>query len=171
MFSLWTLGGGSVGIMLVMAGFLACAEAQPVDPLAPYRAEREAFADAYRVEGRPDHERLTRIANGIAALVQRSSGQGRARALLELGVVRRLNDELPEAIAVFGQAVQEAASSGLNDVAFEAWIGIARAHDSAAEHGAAAVALEHAVDAAGEQPSARQRADLVGYWAQLELDR
>ena len=127
MFSLRALSGGLVGIALVMVGFLACAEAQPVDPLAPYRAQREAYAETYRVEGRPDHERLIRIANEVAALVQSSSGQTRARALLELGLVRRLNDEIPEALAVLGRAAQEAASNGLNDAAFEAWIGIARA--------------------------------------------
>ena len=171
MFSLRALGGGFVGIALGMVGFVACAEAQPADPLGSYRAQREAYAETFRVEGRGDHQRLTRIANEIAALVQSSSGQTRARALLELGLVRRLNGETPEALAVLGQAVQEAASNGLNDVAFEAWIGIARAHDGAAEHGAAAVALEHAADAAGEQPTLRQRVDLAGYRAQLELDR
>ena len=171
MFSLQTLSGGLVGIALAMVALLARAEAQPADPLGSYRAQREAYAETYRVEGRGDRERLTQIANEIAALVQSSSGQTRARALLELGLVRRLNGETPEALAVLGQAVQEAASNGLNDVAFEAWIGIARAHDGASEHGAAAVALDRAADAAGEQPTLRQRVDLVGYRAQLELDR
>src|SRR6266705_1736934 len=127
-FSLQTLSGGLVGIALAMVALLARAEAQPADPLGSYRAQREAYAETYRVEGRGDRERLTQIANEIAALVQSSSGQTRARALLELGLVRRLNGETPEALAVLGQAVQEAASNGLNDVAFEAWIGIARAH-------------------------------------------
>jgi hypothetical protein len=171
MFSLRALSGGLVGTPLVLVGFIASAGAQPADPLVSYRAQREAYAETFRVEGRGDHQRLTRIANEIEALVQSSSGQTRARALLELGLVWRLNGETTEALAALGRAVQEAASSGLNDVAFEAWIGIARAHDGASEHGAAAVALEHAADAAGEQPTLRQRVDLAGYRAQLELDR
>ena len=51
-------------------------------------------------------------------------------------------------------------------------MGVARAHAyGTSDHGAAAVAYEHAVDAAGEQPTAKQGADLADYRAQLELGR
>jgi len=155
-----------------MATFLGRADAQPADPAAPYRAQRDAFIETYRVEGRIESERLPPIASGLAALAQSSTGKTRARALLELGTVQRLANDFPGAIATLSQAAEAAKAAGLPDVAFEAWIGVARAHDiGTKDHGAAAVALEKAVDAAGAQPTAKQRADLAGYRAQLEIGR
>jgi hypothetical protein len=157
---------------VVMVDFLGRAEAQPSDPLTSYRAQREAFIETYRVEGRIDRERLTPVASGLAALVQNSTGETRVRALLELGTVRRLNNDFLGAVAILSQAAAMAGSSGLSDVAFEAWIGVARAHEiGTSDHGAAAIAFERAVDAAGEQSTAKQRADLAAYRAELEIKR
>src|SRR6185312_5990215 len=61
------------------------ANAQPIDPVAKYRAQREAFVDAYRVDGQIDLARLAPIASGLSAIVQSSTGETQARALLELG--------------------------------------------------------------------------------------
>lgn len=129
--------------------------AQGVDPLAAYRAQRDAFIEAYRVRGTIDELQLVPVESGLADLVQRSGGETRARALLELGTVQRLRNEFREAVGTFGRAAQAAEDLGLRDVAFEAWIGVARAHEyGTSDHGAAAAAFEHAVDAAGEQPTA-----------------
>jgi hypothetical protein len=159
-------------IALVVTSSSHSTAAQPADPLVSYRAQRDAFVDAYRVAGRIERERLNPAASGLAALVQNSSGEMRARALLELGIVRRLSNDFIGAVATLGQAAEEATALGLHDVAFEGWIGVARAHEyGTADRGAAAIAFERAIDAAGEQPSAKQRADLVGYLAQLEIGR
>ena len=146
--------------------------AQPVDPVAGYRTQRDAFIDAYRVGGTIDLSQLAPAERGLAALVQGSGGQIRARALLELGTVQRLRNEFEDAIATLSHAAQAAQALDLRDVAFEAWIGVARANEyGTSDHGAAATAFEHAVDIAGEQPTAKQRAELTGYRAQLELGR
>ena len=148
------------------------ASAQPMDPLAAYRAQRDAFIEAYRVGGTIDLSQLAPAERGLATLVQRSNGETRARALLELGTVQRLRNEFSVAAATLGEAAQAAQALGLRDVAFEAWIGVARANEyGMADHGAAATAFERAVDAAGEQPTAKQRADLADYRAQLEIGR
>ncbi len=148
---------------VIMVDLFGRAVAEPADPLAAYRAQRDSFIETYRIEGRIDRERLPQIASGLAALVQSSSGETRVRALLELGTVQRLGNDFPGAVSTLGEAAKAAESSGLRDVAFEAWLGVARAHEyGTSDHGAAAIALERAVDMAGEQPTAKQRADLAG---------
>ena len=159
-------------VALIMVSSIDPVVAQPADPLAAYRAQRDAFIEAYRVSGTADPSRLVPTETGLRVLVQRSSGETRARALQELGTVQRLRNEFPSAVVTYTQAAQAAQDLGLRDVAFEAWIGVARAHEyGTSDHGAAAAAFERAVDAAGEQPTAKQRADLAGYRAQLEIGR
>jgi hypothetical protein len=166
------LCGAAVLTVAVMSDFAGHTQVQAGDPLAPYRAQRDAFVDAYRVAGRIERERLIVAANELAVLVQNSSAELLARALLELGTVQRLSNDFTGAVATFGKAAQQAISLGLADVVFDAWIGIARAHEyGTSDHGAAAAALDRAIDAAGEQPSAKQRADVAGYLAQLEIGR
>jgi hypothetical protein len=166
-----TLGGALVVMAVVMVDLFGRAEAQPADPLASYRAQRDTVIETYRVEGRLDRERLTPVAHGLSALVESSTGETRVRALLELGTVQRLGFDVLGAVATLGEAAKAAETSGLHDAAFEAWIGLARAHALGPDHGAAAIAFARAVDAAGEQPTAKQRADLAGYRAQLEIGR
>ena len=126
----------------------------------------------YRVGGRIESERLVRLAGKLDALVRNSTGETRARALLELGTVQRMHNNFLDAVATLSQAAQMGQALALHDVIFEAWIGIARAHEyGTSDHGAAAVALERAVDTAGEQPTAKQRAALAGVRAQLEIGR
>ncbi|HTI80331.1 MAG TPA: CHAT domain-containing protein [Acetobacteraceae bacterium] len=167
------LGGNLVAlVVLVVMSTADPAAAQSADPLAAYRAQRDAFIEAYRISGAIDMSKLAPVESGLVGLVQRSSGETRARALLDLGKVQRLRNEFPEAVATLSEAAQAAQALGLRDVAFEAWIGIARAHAyGTSDHGAAATAFEHAVDAAGEQPTAKQRADLADYRAQFEIGR
>ena len=168
---------GWAGNLLTLVAFIMVVStdptaAQSTDPLAAYRAQRDAFIEAYRVDGTMDPSRLVSTETGLAALVRGSSGELRARALLELGTVQRIRNEFQTAIVTLTLAAESAEALGLRDVAFEAWLGVARAHEyGTADHGAAAAAFERAVDAAGEQPTAKQREDLAGYRAQLEMGR
>ncbi len=160
----------SVMIPMVMAS--SDAWAQPRDPVQPFRAEREAYAQAFRVSGQQDKDRLARATAGLTSLISASTGATRARAWQELGTVQRLSGDTAAALAAFDQARLAAEATGLSDVAFEAWIGIARLHfQGGRNHGAAAAAFERAVDAAGAQPTAKQRVDIAGYRATLELAR
>ena len=153
--------------------------AQTADPIAPYRARIEAVLDGFRVGGSFDFERerrqrsagLVDPARGLETIVQNAKGETRARALMELGTVRRLSNDDQGAIAAQTEAAREAGALGLRNLAFDAWIGVARANESLADHGAAALAFDRAVDAAGEQPTEKQRADLAGYLAELEIGR
>lgn len=148
------------------------AGAQSTDALAPYRAQRDAFIDTFRVSGQQDRGQLDALTRGLAALAQRSTGELRARALLELATAQRMGNDFRSAIASYSQAAEAADKLGLRDAAFTAWIGIARAHEyGTSDHGAAAIAFERAIDAAGEQIAPKQNADLAGYRAQLELGR
>jgi len=157
---------------LIEAATSGLAAAQSTDPLDRYRVQRDAFVDGFRVSGQQDRRQLNALTSGLAALAQRSTGEVRARALLELGTAQRMGDDFQAAIASFSRAAEAAQPLGLRDVVFTAWIGIARAHEyGTSDHGAAATAFERAVDAAGAQMTPKQNAELTGYRAQLEIGR
>jgi CHAT domain-containing protein len=157
-------------IGMILSAPVEAAEAP--DPVAPFRAQREAVVDGFRVSGGLDTARLATAAEGLQAVVQGTTGEARARALMELGTILRMSNNYQKAIETQTEAAKEAEALGLRDLAFDAWIGAARANEyGPANHGAAAVALERAVDTAGHQPSEKQRADLAGYLAQFEIAR
>jgi hypothetical protein len=148
------------------------AVAQTVDVPDRYLAQRDAFLDGFRVSGQQDRAQLDALTSGLVALVDQSTGELRARALLELAAAQRMGSDYQTAIATYSRAVEAAVALGLRDVAFAGWIGIARAQEYGAfDHGAAAVAFERAIDAIGEQGTAKQNADLADYRAQLEIGR
>lgn len=158
--------------MIIMATSANLSSAQISDPVAPFRAQREAVVEGFRVGGSLDTASLVAAARGLEAIVGNASGETRARALMELGTVLRMSNNYQKAIEAQTEAAKEAQALGLRDLAFDAWIGVARANEyGPADHGAAALALDRAVDMAGEQPSDKQRADLAGYLAQLEINR
>src|SRR5579859_440181 len=106
-------------VALIMVSSIDSVVAQPADPLAAYRAQRDAFIEAYRVGGTADPSRLVPAETGLTALVLRSNGETRARALQELGTVQRLRNEFPSAVVTYTMAAQAAQDLGLRDVAFE----------------------------------------------------
>lgn len=157
---------------LIEAATLDLAGAQSANVLDRYRAQRDAFVDGFRVSGQQDRKQLDALTSGLAALVQQSTGELRARALLELGTAQRMGGDFQTAIATYSRAAEAAEPLGLRDVAFTAWIGIARAHEyGTSDHGAAAIAFERAVDAAGQQTTYKQNAEVTDYRAQLEIGR
>ncbi len=158
--------------VIVMISSANLSAAQTGDPVAPFRAEREAVVEGFRVGGSIDAASLAVAARGLEAVTQNAAGETRARALMELGTVLRMSNNYQKAIEAQTEAAKEAEALGLHDLAFDAWIGVARANEyGPADHGAAAAAFDRAVDAAGDQPSEKQRADLAGYLAQLEIGR
>ena len=161
-------------LVVALIGFGAAtpANAQSTDALDSYRAQRDAFIDGFRIEGKQDRSRLDALTSGLAALTQQSTGELHARALLELAGAQRMGDDYQGAIASYTEAAKAAEALGLRDVAFGAWLGIARAHEyGTSDHGRAALAFERAVDAAGEQITPKQNAELADYRAQLEIGR
>jgi hypothetical protein len=146
--------------------------AQTPDPVAPYRAATEALAERFQVSGAIDKDALAQAARGLEAVAKTANGEMHARALMQLGTVLRMSNDFQGAITAQTEAAREAESLGLKDLAFDAWIGVARANENGPrDHGAAAVALDRAVDAAGEQPSEKQRWGLTYYLADLEIGR
>jgi CHAT domain-containing protein len=157
---------------LVEAATLDLARAQSADVLDRYSAQREAFVDGFRISGHQDPTQLAALTSGLAELARGSSGELRARALVELGTAQRMGNDFQDAITTYSKAAAIAETLGLRDVAFSAWLGIARAHEyGTSNHGAAAIALERAVDAAGEQPTPKEALELAGYRGELEIGR
>jgi hypothetical protein len=157
---------------LTMIVMISSAGPAAADPVGPFRAQREAVVDSFRVGGALDAAGLAQAARGLEMVARNADGETRARALMELGTVLRMSNNYQGAIAAQVEAAHEAEALGQRDLAFDAWIGVARAHEyGAADHGAAALAFDRAVDAAGDSPTEKQRANLAGYLAQLEIGR
>jgi hypothetical protein len=147
------------------------AVAQP-DPLSEARQARETYVRTFRESGRIDPALLAPSIPRLQVLAAASDGATKARALYELGTIQRMTNDFSRAAATLTEAAELAAASGVLDVAFDAWIGVARAHAyGTADHGAAALAYEHAVAAAGDAPTPKQRYELIAYRAELEVGR
>lgn len=142
------------------------------DGLAELSAARQAYVDHFRSSGQQQPAEAARLAAQLQRLSASAEGESLARALWELGTVQRFTGRFAEAIDSYQRAVQAATAAGASDAAFDAWIGIARAHlYGTADHGAAARAFASAEAAAGDSPSAKQRYELADYAAQLQAGR
>lgn len=158
-------------MVAIMALSPVPAAAQP-DPVAPYRAMRNAFIEDFRVSGRLDPSRLAPAARDLATLAASATGPTKAQALFELGTIQRMRNEYAGAAVTLAQAALVATDAGRRDVAFDAWIGVARANAyGTSDHGAAALAFDRAADIAGDAPTPKQKYDLAAYQAQLKAAR
>lgn len=162
--ALWTI--------LFALGLMANDNAGAMESIEPLRAEREAYIEHFRIHGAHQPERARQLEARLQALVQEAKRPLRASGLFELATVQRLTNRFEEAIATYQRAARIAAELGLDEIAFDAWIGIARAHAyGTRDHGAAADAFRHAVETAGNDPTLKQRYDMADYASQLEAGR
>ena len=137
-----------------------------------FRARREEIIGDYRQRGTFQTNRAAALANDLRAFVSAANGAIRAQAQLELATILRMSGEFREAIPIYYEAAASALAHGDRQTAFEAEIGIARAHGyGTKDHGAAAAAFARAVAIAGNAPSPAQRYALADYGAQLEAGR
>ena len=143
-----TLRGISVHLGIACAGDLVVA--QSADPLADFRAVKEAVIKAYRTEGVLNLDPLARQEPSLRRIIDAGEEYDRASALLELGTARRLQNDFSGAISAYQDAVRLAQSVAASALVFDSEIGIARAYEyGTREHGPAAEALERARVAAG----------------------
>ena len=91
---------------------------------------------------------------------------------MELGSVERLSNHFTAAVAILTNAAELATGVGRSDVAFDAWIEIARAHIiGTRDHGAAQAAIDRAVTAAGSRPSPKQLYEIARYDSEASVAR
>ena len=160
--------------LAVLIGWIvAAAGAQAQDAaLVRSKAMRDAFISEFRITGAMDPGRLAPAVSEMEALVATTAGPEQARALLELGILRRLGFDLPSALMHLRRAAGLAHEFGLRDVEYDAWINVVRATVAGPrDHGAAAQALERAENAAGPQPTPKQQFELLSYQGQLKAVR
>jgi len=155
----------SAALALAMAGAVLISgvvRAHADDRVAPYQAAREAYINTFRVSGKHELGPLAPLERDLRSLADTTSGEVQARALFELGSVQRLSDQFPQSVSTLTRAAQLATQLGRSDVAFDAWIGVARAHILGThDHGAAEAAMERAVSVAGANPSPKQRFEIA----------
>jgi CHAT domain-containing protein len=143
-----------------------------MESLDSLRAERKAFVEHFRASGEFDAQRARELERKLARLAQQSQGALQATALYELATVQRMSGRFDAAIDTYGIAAESAVAARLDEVAFDAWIGIARAHAyGTRDHGAAAAALARAREAAGNTQTQKQRYEIADYASQLESGR
>jgi hypothetical protein len=152
-------------LLMMMMGGAGTAGAE--DALESYRAVREAFVANFRTSGARDRSRLDAITQGLHSLAEGSEGELQARAMLELGTVLRLQNDFTAASETLTRAAEHAEALSLPDVTFDAWTGVARVRMYMREHGAAEIAFERAVDAAGKNPTSKQSFDVADIGSQL----
>lgn len=170
--ALGTMPIAVLSAILVGAGLMASGTAGAVDSIAPMRAEREAYIEHFRIHGQQQPERARAIEARLQEVVQKAEGQLEASALYELATVQRLTGRFDQAIVTYQRAAASAAALELDDVAFDAWIGVARAHAyGTRDHGAAADAFRRAVDIAGSDPTPKQGYEIADYASQLQAGR
>ena len=157
-----------LALLFAISAPIGIAEAGPADPLTPYRAAREAFIENFRVSGARDPAPLVQHLPELQSIAARTSGELRARALLEIAEIQRLSNAASEAVPSYTRAADAAARLGGSDIAFDAWMGLARTHNLfTKDHGAAAAAMERAIAAAGANPTPKQRFDIARYLEEL----
>lgn len=161
-------------ICVVVKGMaiVSLGSAAPPDSIADARQARDTYVRTFRESGRTDPALLAPSVPLLQELAAASSSTTKASALYELGSIQRLTNDFARAAATLTQAAELAAANGAPDVAFDAWIGVARAHAyGTSDHGAAAVAYERAAAVASNAPTPKQRYDLIAYRAELEIGR
>ena len=135
------------------------------DPVKPFQAAiadvREHFWKSGAL-GASLNASLAPIEAGLQALANRSTGGLRARALLELGRTQRMDNAYAASILTLTECAKLADAAALPDVAFDAWLNIARAYVIGIhDYGAASDAIDHADTLAGDHPSQKQQLDLA----------
>jgi CHAT domain-containing protein len=142
------------------------------DPVEPYRSAREAYLTAFRVSGARDPATPAKLERELRAIVAQTGGETQARALFELGSDQRLANDFPAAVLTLSNAASTATTAGRSDVAFDSWIGVARAHVLGDhDHGAAETAIDSAIVVSGPRPSAKQRYEIARYYAESLVAR
>ena len=141
--------------------WIQSAGAQVADPIAPFHAANDAFLDTFRRTGMHDPTALLQNLPELEALAAANTGPLRARALLEIAFIQRISFHLEQAASAYAQAAELAAAVHRGDLLFQAYIGLARTRNLSNEHGAAISALDRAVEAAGQQPTAEQRFEIA----------
>ena len=136
------------------------------------RALREQVLAEFRSSGQFPQVLAARLEREARETAEQSSGEAQALALFELGTVLRLTQRFDAAVEQFEQAARIAGEQGRGDLAFDAWIGIARSRAyGQPDHGAALAALQRAIDVAGETPTREQQYEIADYSAQLASAR
>jgi CHAT domain-containing protein len=135
------------------------------DPLETARAARNAWVESVRRNGDPLPllPRLNPIIATLQHLVDSTSGERQVQAKFELGVTQRQQFDFAAAEPTLTDAAKSAERLSLHDVAFKAWIELARTVTALRNHDKAEAALRSASDVAGEKPTPKERFDLALY--------
>ena len=136
------------------------------------KRQRDQYIDQFRRSGERNPKRLQPVEQRLRELASARSGEAALRARLELATVVRLSERYAEAAALYQEVALEAQRTEHRDIAFEAWIGMARAHSyGTRDHGAADQALENAIAAAGSAPARKQLHDIAAFRSQTLAGR
>jgi CHAT domain-containing protein len=133
--------------------------------------ERDAYIETFRYSGSRNPGQLRAVIEAFGPLLAGRSGAQAARARLEYATTLRVAERFDEASAQFRESAQGARDALRPDLAFDAYIGLARAAEQLGDARTAADAYELAVQVAGLHPSLKQAHDIAAYGAQIAASR
>lgn len=139
--------------------------------ISDLREQREVYINHYRVNGQNQRELVRALEAEARRVMTNSKGALNGWATFELGTAMRLDNRFDEAISVFKKAASAGKQLGLSDLAFDAWIGIARSYSSISDHGKAKNAINRAIEIVGDNPTQKQSYEIAQYLAQLQMNR
>ena len=96
--------------------------------LQDLREAREDFIDYFRINGVQQPDKASDLIQKITAFERTASDEDRPRALFELGTMQRMLNDFATSIETYERGAQLAEARDQRDVAFDCWIGVARAH-------------------------------------------
>jgi CHAT domain-containing protein len=133
-----------------------------------FKRDRDRLIEVFRRTGQFEVAPFASLEVQLSALAGTLSGEADLRVRLELATVVRLEQRYAEAAALFEIVALEADNARYRDIAFEAWIGYARAHIyGTPNHGEAERGYERALLSTGPKPTPKQLHDLAAYRAQI----
>jgi CHAT domain len=143
--------------------------ASPQIVLEQSRAHKEAIIEGARRTGEVERARLDAAEAMLRKAIDDPESAAAAPELLfELGSVIRLGFRFTDAIPILEKAAAAAEAAGHRDLAFDAWLDVARSHFLGTyDHGSASAAFERALLVAGDRPTDRQRFRIASYRTEL----
>jgi len=136
------------------------------------RGAQDALVEQFRFSGTLESVLASEIEKKLEAIVDRSKGEPRARALYGLATMQRINNKFDGAIATYQCAATAADEQALDELVYDAWLGVMRAYlYGTRNYAAAAEAFSRAVLAAGVNPTPKQMYEMAEYESQLQANR
>jgi CHAT domain-containing protein len=160
---------GAISMLILKVHGITHVPKSSTETIPELREARDALIDDYRKHGQLPANAAQALKARLRNFVDATGGESKARGLFEFATLERITGEFDKAIGTYEETSSLARKLQITDLTFDAEIGIARSYaNGTTNHGAAALAFQRAVAAAGVTPTRKQRYAMADYISQLE---